>query len=235
MSPALEALMVLQERDRKLSELREALDHIPLEEQRAKEHLSGDQREVEEATGALRQCEVDIKKVELDIETRRTTIKRLQQQQFETRKNEEYQALAHEVARYQEQVDELETRELELMEKLDECRARLDKANEALSKTQALVDEELAELAERRANIEARIAELEADREKLTEAVPDDVLPLYSRLLVSKGGMALSPVTADGQCGGCHMKLVASTLIKARSGQEIVQCENCARILVPEE
>ena len=227
--------MVLQERDRRLSELRKALEHIPLEENRAKEHLDGDLHEVEEATGALRQCEVDIKKVELDIETRRTTIKRLLQQQFETRKNDEYQALAHEVARYKEQVDELETRELELMEKLDECRARLDRANEALARTQALVDGELAQLSERRANIEAQIAELEADREKLAEEIPGDVLPLYSRLLVSKSGVALSPVTPEGQCGGCHMKLVASTLIKARAGQEIVQCENCARILVPEE
>ena len=216
-------------------ELRKSLEHIPLEERRAKEHLDGDQREVEQATAALRQCEVDIKKVELEIETRRTTIKRLQQQQFETRKNEEYQALGHEVARYKEQVDELETRELELMEKLDECRTRLEAAQEALAKTRALVDGELAQLAERRANIEKQIAELEEDREKLAEAVPDDVLPLYSRLLVAKAGLALCPVTPEGQCGGCHMKLVASTLIKARSGQEVVQCENCARILLPEQ
>ena len=235
MSPALESLIVLQERDRKLLELRNDLDRIPREEQRAGEHLGDDRREVEEATDALRHCEMDIKTVEIDIGTRRTTIERLHKQQFETKKNEEYQALGHEVARYKEQVDELETRELELMEVRDACRARLDKGKKALAKTQAFVDDELAQLAERRANIEKEIADLTLERETLAEAVPDSVLSLYSRLLESKGGMALSHVTADGQCDGCHMKLVAATLIKARSGQEVVQCENCARILLPEE
>ncbi len=234
MSPALESLIVLQERDRKLLELRNDLERIPREEQRAGEHLDDDRREVEEATAALRQSEMEIKTVELDIGTRRTTIERLQKQQFETRKNEEYQALAHEVVRYKEQVDDLETRELELMETRDACHARLDKGREALAKTQAFVDDELAQLAERRANIEKEMADMEADRQKLAGAVPESVLPLYERLLISKGGVALSSVTEEGQCDGCHMKLVASTLIKARSAQEVVQCENCARILVPE-
>jgi len=234
MSPSLESLVVLQERDRKLLELRNDLERIPREEERAREHLDDDRREVEEATDAMRHCEMDIKTVELDIETRRTTIQRLHKQQFETKKNEEYQALGHEVARYEAQVDELETRELELMEVRDACHARLEKGKEALAKTQAFVDDELAQLAERRANVEKEIADLTAERESLADAVPDDALSLYERLLVSKGGVALSMVTDDGQCDGCHMKLVAATLIKARSGLEVVQCENCGRILVPE-
>ena len=39
------------------------------------------------------------------------------------------------------------------------------------------------------------------------------------------------PRAALGRCGGCHMKLVASTVIKVQGGKEIAQCEDCGRIL----
>ena len=46
----------------------------------------------------------------------------------------------------------------------------------------------------------------------------------------SKGGNAI--VSADnGQCSGCHMKLVPATMINVRAEKDITQCENCGRIL----
>ncbi len=233
MLPEIEALLVLQGRDRRLWDLQQELERIPREETRARSRLEDDQSRVDAATAALRECEVAIQKVELDAATRRTSIERLRKQQFETRKNEEYQALGHEVARYAAEVDALETRELELMEQLDALRAGLDEARRALATTRALVDEELAALAQRRAGLEHEGARLRAERTQLAAAVPESALPLYERLLKSKGGSALAAVTEAGQCNGCHMKLVAATLIRVQAGQELVQCENCGRILHP--
>ena len=45
-------------------------------------------------------ADLKVKKIDMDSETRRTTIKRLKVQQFETRKNDEYQAFNHEITRY---------------------------------------------------------------------------------------------------------------------------------------
>ena len=39
----------------------------------------------------------------------------------------------------------------------------------------------------------------------------------------------------DGKCEGCHMKLIASTVMKVQTGKEIAQCEDCGRILYVEE
>lgn len=232
MLPEIESLLILQDRDIKLSGTREELKRIPREEQRARDRLHDDTQRVEQALASLRETEVDVSKVELDAETRRTTIERLRKQQFETRKNEEYQALAHEVTRYSDQIDALETRELELMDQVDLRQRQLDEAREALAKTQALVDEELAELARRKENLNTRSVELTEERAKLAAAVPgDEALPLYERLLKSKGDSAIAAVTEAGQCTGCHMKLIASTLIKVHQENELAQCENCARIL----
>lgn len=226
-------LLVLQDRDKRLQGLLKDLEKLPQEESRAKGKLSGDQAAADKATDALRASELEVKKVELDAETRRTTIKRLKLQQFETRKNDEFQALGHEVVRYEKELDGFETRELELMEEADGLRAKLAEANAALAKTRALVDEDLASIAERKKNLLATQAEVKAERARLAAAAPENVLPLYERLLKTKGGVAIAPMH-EGRCGGCHMKLVAGTVIKVQSEKEIAQCEDCGRILYPD-
>lgn len=230
MLPSIEALLVLQDRDRRLRTLADELAKIPKDEARAKDRLAGDTESVRKAKDAVMANEMEIKKVELDTGTRKTTIQRLKTQQFETRKNDEFQALAHEVTRYEKDIDELETRELELMEKADALRAALGAAEAALAKTRQLVDEDLAALAGRRQRMETETVEVQAERSKLAAAAPQDLLPLYERLLKTKNGLAVVPVTG-GKCTGCHMKLVASTLVKVNSGVEGAQCESCGRLV----
>jgi predicted nucleic acid-binding Zn-ribbon protein len=174
--------------------------------------------------------EVEIKKVELDTGTRRTTILRLKTQQFETRKNDEFQALGHEIVRYEKDIDSLETKELELMERADILRATFQQAEAALAHTRKLVDEDLTALADRQRRLEAETVEVQAERAVLAAAAPESLMPLYERLLKSKNGLAVVPVTA-GKCTGCHMKLVASTLVKVNSGVEGTQCESCGRLV----
>jgi predicted nucleic acid-binding Zn-ribbon protein len=230
MLDAIRDLLVLQDRDRRLLSLAKDLERLPQEEARAKTKLAGDQAAVNKATDDLRANELAVKKVELDAETRRNTIQRLKVQQFQTRKNDEFAALGMEVKRYEAELDGFETRELELMEESDRFRTLLKDAEAALTKTQEIVNQDLASIAERKKNLLAQTAELRAEREKLAAAADSSVLPLYERLLKTKGGVAIAPLH-EGRCGGCHMKLVASTVIKVQGGKEIAQCEDCGRIL----
>lgn len=233
MSPAIQALLVLQDRDRRLRSMAEDLDRLPKEETRAKERLAGDEAAVKKAREELMANEVEIKKVELDVGTRKTTIGRLKTQQFETRKNDEYQALGHEVTRYEKDIDQLETKELELMERADALRRTLNAAEDARSKTKQRVDEDLIALAERKKRVEGEAAELRAERERLAAAASETLMPLYERLLKTKNGVAIVPVSG-GKCSGCHIKLVASTMVKVNSGVEGTQCESCGRLLYGE-
>ena len=224
------ALLVLQDRDRRLLALAKDLEKLPQDEARAKTKLAGDEAAVKTAHDAIVDCELRLKRLELDAGTRKTTIQRLKIQQFETRKNEEYQALGHEITRYEKEVDQLETQELEIMEEMDTHRAALKAAEAALAKTRALVDEDLASIASRRERISAEIRDTEAERAELTAKVPESLMPLYQRLMKTKAGLAVAPMQ-DGKCGGCHMKLIASTVVAVQSAREIARCEDCGRIL----
>lgn len=228
------ALLILQDRDRRLLQLAKDLEKLPQDEARARAKLADDQAAVKAAHDALVQNDLQFKRLELDAGTRRTTIQRLKTQQFETRKNEEYQALGHEVTRYEKEIDSLETRELELMEEADRLRSRLRAAEEALAKTKAVVDEDIASITSRGERLKSDLAEVKAEREGLAAAVSSDLMPLYERLMKTKAGVAVAPMQ-EGKCGGCHMKLIASTVVAVQSEKELARCENCGRILYPAE
>lgn len=233
MQPVIKELLILQERDQKLLSVTRDLEKVPRDEAQASGLLAGDKAALDKAIEALRHCEVATKKIELDIATRRNTILRLKQQQFETRKNEEYTALGNEVIRYTKEIDGLETQELEKMEEADGFRAKVKEAEAQLARSQALVNADLDDLKKKKETLLARKSELLGERQQLASSVDTEILPLYERLMKNKNGTAVVQV-ANGMCNGCHMKLVPTTLVKVMASLEIVQCENCGRLLYPE-
>lgn len=233
MQPTIHSLLILQERDQKLLLVARDLERVPRDEAQANGALAADKAALDKAIDALRQCEVATKKIELDIATRRNTILRLKQQQFETRKNDEYTALGNEARRYEKEIDGLETKELESMEIADDLRLKVKEAEAQLARSQALVNDDLAALASKRKQLLARREELLGERAALVAVVDPEVLPLYDRLMKTKNGSAVVHA-GGGLCSGCHMKLVPTTLVKVLAALELVQCENCGRLLFSE-
>jgi predicted nucleic acid-binding Zn-ribbon protein len=234
MLPEIRALLILQDRDRRLLALSKDLEKLPQDEARAKAKLAGDEAALKHAHDKLVDCDVRFKRLELDAGTRKTTIQRLKIQQFETRKNDEYQALGNEIIRYEKELDELETRELELMEEIDAARAAQAAAQQAQARTQSLVAEDLASITQRRQRMEEERAGLLSERAELATRVPEEMLPLYERLMKTKAGLALAPLD-EGKCGGCHMKLIPSTVVSVQTDKAVTRCEDCGRILYIEE
>ena len=227
-------LLDVQVQDLRLQELRQQLTRIPKEQEAARQRLRSLEQAVEAAKGALQENEVAIKGVELDVGTRKETISRLKTQQFETRKNEEYQTLGQEIIRYEGEVDALETRELELMEKADELRAALGAAESAHATTNQGVENEIGALTTRAEEFQAELEGLETARADAMAGVDAELATLYERLLKSRGAPVVVPVNAEQTCTGCHVKVTPATMVKVQAGNEVVSCENCGRILYAE-
>ena len=230
MLPILESLLVVQNRDQALEKLTKVLVSIPQEAKRAKERLFKDQDDMESKKSELQQKELEIKALELEIATRKDTILKLKNQQFETKKNDEYNALGNEVIRYTNDVDQLETRELEELEEVEVLKKKLKLATEKYESHRALVQGELNAMKAKKLESEARQTELAQERDKLITGVEPSALALYERLLKNKGSNVIVAAN-NGHCTGCHMKLVASTIVSVTKEQEIAHCENCGRML----
>ena len=78
----------------------------------------------------MKENEVQISKIELDIETRKDSITKLKNQQLETKKNEEFAAMEHSINNYQDEISALEDDQLQLMENGEKLNKLLDEANQ---------------------------------------------------------------------------------------------------------
>ncbi len=230
MLPEVEKLLRVQHHDQKIKAIDKDLVGIPVEAEDIRERLVADQHSVETAKGELQQTEVAIKNLELDVQTRRTTIGKLKVQQFETRKNEEYQRMGLEIERYSTEIAGLEDREMELLEKADAQKKALEQARAKLAEREVEVKEELEDLDTLAAKWKSDRASEVAERERLAEGIDSGVFDNYQRLFKSKGGMAVVGLV-DEVCQGCHMKVVKSTVIDVKAENHLAHCENCGRIL----
>src|SRR5688572_7994458 len=97
MLEVIEKLLILQDRDRKIRRVEMELAHIEPERQGLKGKTAATQAALDNAKLRVRQAESDRKRLELDVEAKKSQIERYANQQLQTRKNEEYRALAHEI------------------------------------------------------------------------------------------------------------------------------------------
>ena len=229
-SPAIESLLILQDRDAKRLGLEALLKAVPRDVALVEGKIAAEKAAIETAKQELRELETKKKLLETEIGSAETKLAKYKTQQSLVKKNAEYQALGHEITRYEKDLDDFETKELEAMEEVDGFRKALKATEAALAQTRKLVEEDLASIAERHARTQADRTEVTGEREKLVKLVPEDLIPLYNRLMKTKAGLAIAPLR-DGKCEGCHMKLIASTVVAVQNAKELTRCEDCGRIL----
>ena len=230
MLPEIEQLLIIQDRDQKITKLNSDIVRLPWEEQQAKQRLKSVIESVNSAESEIKSNEVEISKIELDIDTRKDSITKLKNQQLETKKNEEFAAMEHSITNYQDEISKLEDSQLELMEKGEELNNSLEEANDIHAKEQKVVDAELAIIKERKIQFSKKIEELKSDREKIASNIDNDLLDQYNRIFKSKKGVAVSELVND-ICSGCHMKVTPTTAGMVRAEKVVSTCDQCGRIL----
>jgi len=121
----LEQLLVLQDRQQKIRQIQAEIETVPLRRTSLEAQLAASASAVDALKQQARQVEVDRKRLELDVGTRTESISRLKTQQYQTRKNDEFQAMGHEIERYENEIRKIEDEELELMVQVDKIKADL--------------------------------------------------------------------------------------------------------------
>ena len=230
MSDTIEKLLILQDRDRNILRVEGELARIEPERAMLTAKAAGAQGSLDAAKLRLKQIETERKKLELDVDAKKTQIEKYANQQFQTKKNEEYRALAHEIELCKLEIVRIEDQQIELMEKAEATQKDVLAATKISGEARKAVEAQISDLAAREKNLEKELAELESNRQQLLLAVDEGARSRYERLLKNKGSNVVVGVQ-HGVCGGCHMKLPAQVIMSCRADEEIVTCINCGRIL----
>jgi uncharacterized protein len=230
MLDTIEKLLVLQDRDRKIHRVQEELAHISPERETLNAKAATTQIQLEAAKTRVKQIESERKRLEIEVDSKKSQIEKYANQQLQTRKNEEYRALAHEIEHCKAEITKIEDHEIELMEKAEAAQKEVLRAMADASAAKSQVEKEVTELNLREGNLKKDLAQFQQGRTELATAVDETARVRYERLLKSKGDNVIMGIN-HGVCGGCHMKLPAQILVDCKSQRDIVSCSNCGRIL----
>jgi len=228
--PELEQLLVLQDRQQKIKQIQTEVETLPLQKKSLEAQLAASVAGVEVLKQKARRVEMDRKKLELDVGTRAESISRLKTQQYQTRKNDEFQAIGHEIERYENEIRKIEDEELELMIEADKLKADLGVEEKKAATVKESIARQTAALDAKSKTLGSRLEELTKERAEIAGKIDEDLLGRFERLFKSKGDAVVVPLEHE-VCTGCHMKVTTQTAHRAKAGKEIVSCDNCGRIL----
>jgi len=228
--PELEQLLVLQDRQQKIKQIQTEIETVPLQRKSLEAQLAASVAGVEVLKQKNRHVEMDRKKLELDVGTRAETIARLKTQQYQTRKNDEFQAIGHEIERYENEIRKIEDEELELMVQADTIKVDLAEEEKKAGVVRESIARQTKDLEAKATTLQSQLEELSKERAEIAGKIDEDLLSRFERLFKSKGDAVVVALEHE-VCTGCHMKVTTQTAHRVKAGKEIVSCENCGRIL----
>ncbi len=234
LNPLIQGLLILQDRDVKRLGVEAQLKAIPGDIARVEQRIAAEKAAIDAARTEMRDLEAKKKVLETEIGSAEDKMGRYKTQQLSVRKNDEYQALGHEIATTQAQISELEGKELELMYAIDEAKRKFAAAEAELKANISGHETRIKTLRERAASLTDELKSVQAEVAAARTPIGESRLRVYDR--VAARNMPAVVAIHGGKCGGCHLK-VSSEVESAARGKTLdavtplPTCDQCGRIV----
>lgn len=233
LTPTLEKLLVLQDRDSKRLGLEAQLKAVPGDIALVEKKIAGEKAAITDARAELMALESKKKLLEGEIGSVETKLGKYKTQQMQVRKNDEFQALGLEIQHTEAAIATLEGQELEVMYAIDEAKKKFAAAEALLKQNISGHEARIRTLRERETNLSAELAVAQADVAAARAPVEEPALRVYDRIAARQQPVCV-PVRGN-TCGGCHLR-VSSEVESAVRGKgdaagKLATCDQCGRIV----
>ena len=152
MLETIEKLLLLQDRDRRIHRVQQELAQIGPERDTYQTKATATQAQLETARTRIKQIESDRKRLEVDVGVKKQQIEKYANQQLQTRKNEEYRALSHEIDTCKAEITKNEDEEIVLMEQAETVQKEAVRLLRETDETKKLAEGQIAQLNQREEN-----------------------------------------------------------------------------------
>jgi predicted nucleic acid-binding Zn-ribbon protein len=230
-SPELERLLALRGLDTHLKRYDENLGSLPRRLKATEQQLMRAREELDAHRQHLKQLALKRSEGEHEVEALATEERKFEGRTPEVKTNEELRALRKEIEDIQGKRSELETRVLENMELEDAERRRIPELQRQLTDAEAADESERKAIAVEQVHLEEGRDDVTRQRNALLEEMQADLRTRYERVQKAHGAEAVVPLL-KGACGGCSTKQPPQRVQEVRSGDRLVICEFCGRIIV---
>lgn len=236
----LDALYAYQEAELKKAQVENAIRSTPSRQKLNKLHtlLKTQQtiiakltEDIDERVAAANRLTDNVKKLEERIDIENSELLTMEQDEETT---------AEEMTELRGDIERLNREVIAVAKEAKTLLAELDKATEEYQKTRATAAKAKKEYDALRIVCEKErddsadeLKACDAELEKLAKDVEAELLARYNKVKMHNA-VPLAKIV-NNKCGGCNMSLPMAVIKKVSASDTIIECENCGRILLPEE
>lgn len=195
-----------------------------------KEPFEAIEKEKMEREKNIKEMEEKISTIEREINEKKEEIKNFRQNLQLVRSQKEYSQILNSIDSLQKILSSKEEEVLNLMENLEKEKKELEEKKIKWEPIEKEYNEALAKWDELKKKYEAELETLKLDEKIIKTKLKREFLNLFQRIYQLRKGQAVVPVK-DGSCSGCHIIIRPQQLADIKSGNEIIQCDQCQRIL----
>lgn len=228
-------LFELQQVDSSIDTINRLKGELPMEVADLNDEIEGLAARIDRLTEEISEFEQAISDKRNQKKESESLIEKYTKQQSSVKNNREFDALTKEI--------ELQNLEIQIADKrIREAHEQIEHSKESLEKTQALIESRKEDLAAKNVDLDKIIKQTEKDekklakdREKVEGKLNERLHKAYERIRGKyKNGLAVVTVERDA-CGGCYSSIPPQIQLEINSMKRVIQCENCARVLVPSD
>lgn len=227
----LKDLLELQRLDLRIEAFQARELEIPKQKNKYKITRERLDAELKSSEQKVKDLQIEQRACEGDIQQRQQGILKYENQLLAVKKNEEYQALLHEIDILKKQIGVKEERIIAIMMEIDSAKSALEEDKKRIAAELkgidaecAVIDAELAEAVKERQN-------LEAERAPLAKQIDPALLSRYDRIRKAKKTGAALVAMRNESCSGCNMKILPQVVNELLAGSKIHSCPHCGRLL----
>ncbi len=229
----LNSLYDLQQIDTRIDDIHRLKGELPMEVSDLEDEIEGLHTRVDRLQSEIDELNRTISDKQNLKKESNALIERYTKQQNNVKNNREFDALTKEI--------ELQSLEIQIADKrIREANEEIERKNEYLESSKALIGVREEELKDKKVELDKIIAQtekdekkLDKDRNKIESDIEPRLLKAYNRIRTKyQNGLAVVTVERDA-CGGCFSSIPPQVQVEIGMMKRIIQCENCARILVP--
>jgi len=230
-STELSQLIELQELDLELQRLIDRLAKIPAERDQIESEFRQYAAEFLELKDRYDKTLNDRKHLETELASAQQHYDKFEQDKMRVTNPKQYEAVVREIDATKRQVSAFENEILKRMEDADKLDAEIKERTPDVERKREEADQMLAAFDGERQAAEQQIVALNERRLQLAAQVSKPLFAAYDRLARSRRGQALSPISNEGICSVCRVRVRPKVFSDVRRGNEMITCENCGRIL----
>ena len=231
MKAELEKLIDLQKTDTNIRRLKRAIETADQRRAEIEQEFEQHASSIREIQSKRDTAQAERANLENQIAENKTYLERADRNLKHAQNQKEYETAMRETDALQKQIGTLETQALEKITAVEEVEKILEERAEEINSLDSKRDAALSEFDKKIAKAREEFATETARRQEVFVTLPKNLAAVYDRMAQrSKDGIAVAEVV-NGSCSACFMSLRPQMQLEVKRGDQIITCENCARIL----